>query len=362
MASWHFDVRVVHDGEAAWAEVTEPCAASGDRRLDDAGARRTRSVPAGSGTTASTAHLYVILLTSRDSREDLVAGLNAGADDYLVKPFDHEELLARLRVGVRVVTLQERLAERVTALGNRRVDVEAAAGLIPICSYCKRIRSEGNDWEQLESYISEHSNAQFSHGICPPCLSAAVRGDRRHADDARIRPSAPLKRRPPTQSVRCLRKRPYNARAINTLRRSRSKAGRDAQQAEPHLHRHVPERQRVIAFAAEGERIEAEARKRREAAQDADEHEGPHRLRQLQAVGREQPGQHADDDAAGEVDRRCRVGHRPVDEAANQHVDAVARHGAERPADRDRDPRHRCSSPRIGLDVVIARIVATSWE
>ena len=185
MASWNFDVRVAHDGEAAWAEVKNhsPQVAIVDWMMPVLDGpdlcRRIRH-------DAATAHLYVILLTSRDSREDLVAGLNAGADDYLVKPFDHEELLARLRVGVRVVTLQERLAERVTALETAVSTVKRLQGLIPICSYCKRIRSEGNDWEQLESYISEHSNAQFSHGICPPCLSAAYA----EIDDAPTTPAS----------------------------------------------------------------------------------------------------------------------------------------------------------------------------
>jgi sigma-B regulation protein RsbU (phosphoserine phosphatase) len=172
MANWNFDVRIAHDGEAAWTAIKEhaPQVAIVDWMMPVLDGpdlcRRIRD-------DAATAHLYVILLTSRDSRDDLVAGLNAGADDYLVKPFDHEELLARLRVGVRVVMLQERLAERVSALEIAVSTVKRLQGLIPICSYCKRIRSEGNDWEQLESYISEHSDAQFSHGICPPCLTAA---------------------------------------------------------------------------------------------------------------------------------------------------------------------------------------------
>jgi CheY-like chemotaxis protein len=172
MAAWNFDTRVAHDGEAAWTLIHAhaPQVAIVDWMMPGLDGpdlcRRIRR-------DAATAHLYVILLTARDSREDLLAGLNAGADDYLVKPFDHEELLARLRVGVRVVTLQERLAERVAALETAVSTVKRLEGLIPICSYCKRIRSESDDWEQLESYISEHSNAQFSHGICPPCLTAA---------------------------------------------------------------------------------------------------------------------------------------------------------------------------------------------
>jgi CheY-like chemotaxis protein len=72
---------------------------------------------------------HVILLTARDQREDLVAGLEAGADDYVVKPFDHAELRARVRVGERVLGLQERLAEQ--AKENARMDTlnQAACAL-----------------------------------------------------------------------------------------------------------------------------------------------------------------------------------------------------------------------------------------
>jgi sigma-B regulation protein RsbU (phosphoserine phosphatase) len=174
LANWNFQVAVAHDGEAAWDLVRgqAPQLAIIDWMMPTLDGlelcRRIRLDPA-------RAHMYLILLTSRDSRADVVAGLNAGADDYLVKPFDPDELRARLQVGVRVLRLQERLADRVAELETAVSTVKRLQGLIPICSYCKRIRSEGNDWEQLESYISEHSDAQFSHGICPPCLDAALR-------------------------------------------------------------------------------------------------------------------------------------------------------------------------------------------
>jgi diguanylate cyclase (GGDEF)-like protein len=64
--------------------------------------------------------MYLILLTGRDSREDVIAGLNAGADDYIIKPFDPEELRARVQVGMRVVTLQNRLAARISELQEAR--------------------------------------------------------------------------------------------------------------------------------------------------------------------------------------------------------------------------------------------------
>jgi response regulator RpfG family c-di-GMP phosphodiesterase len=116
--------------------------------------------------------MHLILLTSRDARADVVAGLDAGADDYLTKPYDPEELRARVHVGLRVAALQQRLAERVAELQDALSHVKQLSGLLPICSYCKRIRSDNDYWEQLESYIAEHTDAQFSHGICPHCYES----------------------------------------------------------------------------------------------------------------------------------------------------------------------------------------------
>jgi DNA-binding response OmpR family regulator len=115
------------------------------------------------------ANMYLVLVTARESRGDVVAGLDAGADDYVIKPFDPEELRARVAVGVRVLSLQERLAEQVAELQAALSNVKQLRGLLPICSYCKRIRGDDQYWQQVEGYIAEHSQAQFSHGICPTC-------------------------------------------------------------------------------------------------------------------------------------------------------------------------------------------------
>jgi DNA-binding response OmpR family regulator len=118
---------------------------------------------------------YIILLTAKGRREDIVAGLEAGADDYVTKPFDQEELKARLRVGLRIVELQNNLAERVRELENALSRVNQLQGLLPICSYCKKIRNDRNYWQQVEGYVAEHSDVQFSHSVCPECFEKFVK-------------------------------------------------------------------------------------------------------------------------------------------------------------------------------------------
>ena len=112
---------------------------------------------------------YILLITASDAVEDVVRGLSAGADDYIVKPFHATEIRARVRVGERVVRLQSALADRVRELEQALHHVQALQRLLPICSYCKRVRDDQNYWQELDTYFSDHANLVFSHGICPQC-------------------------------------------------------------------------------------------------------------------------------------------------------------------------------------------------
>lgn len=169
LGAWNLDLTVVHDGAAAWEAInaaSPPALAMLDWEMPILdGVELCRRVRA----TKATSRLYVMLLTARADRGDLVKGLEAGADDYLVKPIDLEELRARVHVGIRVARLQESLAARIAELQDALSNVRQLSGLLPICSYCKRIRSDKDYWEQVDSYIVQHSEAQFSHGICPAC-------------------------------------------------------------------------------------------------------------------------------------------------------------------------------------------------
>jgi CheY-like chemotaxis protein len=175
LTDWGFEALTVNDGEQAWQRL------QADESINLV--LLDWNMPGLSGVDvcrnvrqrANQRTVYIILVTARRDKEDVVAGLQAGADDYITKPFASEELHARVMVGVRIVQLQQALAARVQELEQALSRVKLLQGLLPICGYCKKIRDDQNYWQHLESYISAHSEAQFSHGVCPDCFERVVR-------------------------------------------------------------------------------------------------------------------------------------------------------------------------------------------
>ena len=106
------------------------------------------------------AYTYLIILTALERKAGYLEGMEAGADDFVTKPAEAGELQVRLRVGERIVRLQ--------------TEVRQLEGLLPICERCKKIHVADGRWEQVEHYISQRSEAQFSHGICPTCYQSVV--------------------------------------------------------------------------------------------------------------------------------------------------------------------------------------------
>jgi DNA-binding response OmpR family regulator len=174
LSAWGYEVTAVGDGEQAWQALQAPEApklAVLDWMMPGLDGveicRRLRARP-------TPAPVYVLLLTARDAKSDIVAGLQAGANDYVTKPFDREELQARVQVGRAVVELQRSLAARVRELEDALTQVRQLQGLLPICCYCKKIRDDQNYWQQVETYLGQHADVRFSHGICPECWRTQV--------------------------------------------------------------------------------------------------------------------------------------------------------------------------------------------
>ncbi len=104
----------------------------------------------------------VIFITSMGDENDETRGFDLGAVDYITKPFSMPIVRARLRTHLKIRRL---IGELRNALGN----VKKLGGMLPICANCKKIRDDRGYWNKIEKYIHEHSEATFTHGICPEC-------------------------------------------------------------------------------------------------------------------------------------------------------------------------------------------------
>jgi sigma-B regulation protein RsbU (phosphoserine phosphatase) len=116
-------------------------------------------------------YVFTILMTSKGSRGDFIEGMEAGADDFLTKPVDADLLRVRLRAGERILRLERGLAERNRVLETALGEVKKLSGLLPICANCKKIRDDQGYWHQVENYIKERSDADFTHALCPSCMT-----------------------------------------------------------------------------------------------------------------------------------------------------------------------------------------------
>jgi len=170
LTKWGYEVVAASDGNQAWEYLQAPDAPHliildwmmpGLDGIEIC--RRVRAMDAGNLK-------HIILLTARGDKEDLVAGFEAGANDYITKRFDSDELRARVRVGARVVELQSALAKRVTELEEAITHIKTLQGILPICMHCHKIRDDREVWQRLEEYITDHTAAMLSHSLCPECF------------------------------------------------------------------------------------------------------------------------------------------------------------------------------------------------
>jgi len=113
---------------------------------------------------------FVVLISGqRIGSEEQAEGLEGGADGYITRPISNRELLARVNAMVRILTAERERDRLILELREALEKVKTLSGLLPICAHCKKIRDDKGYWNQVEGYLSAHSELKFSHGICPEC-------------------------------------------------------------------------------------------------------------------------------------------------------------------------------------------------
>ncbi|MCP4153372.1 MAG: response regulator [bacterium] len=118
----------------------------------------------------ATRELPIIFLTAKTETEDIVKGFSIGAMDYVTKPFNSAELLSRVHTHISLKRSRDRERDLIGKLREALTKVKLLSGLLPMCFHCKKIRDDKGYWQQVEEYIGEHSEAHFSHSLCPQCV------------------------------------------------------------------------------------------------------------------------------------------------------------------------------------------------
>jgi len=113
--------------------------------------------------------IHVIMLTARTSKSDILHGFEAGADDYITKPFNDDELRARIRVAERIVRIQSTLHESLQELRQALDLVESLQTTIMVCKSCNRVAGDDGQWRKLKQIAAENIDYRFDGGECPQC-------------------------------------------------------------------------------------------------------------------------------------------------------------------------------------------------
>ncbi len=109
-----------------------------------------------------TEYTYFILLTANvQGKQSCMEAMESGVDDFLTKPLDRDQIWMRLKVAERIL--------RYTR------EIGSLESMLPICSYCKKVRDDNNYWQQVETYISNRTGTTFSHSVCPTCYDKQVK-------------------------------------------------------------------------------------------------------------------------------------------------------------------------------------------
>jgi len=170
LENWGYRVVSVINGDEAWAELQKadaPHIAILDWEMPGINGievcRRAKDLEVENPP-------YIILLTSRDSKTDIVRGFDAGADDYMTKPFNDNELRARTRVAERLVRTQSSLSESVTELREVLNQLEVLESGVEGCGTCRKIFNKyDGQWYSLDDLLKNRTEHQLVINTCPEC-------------------------------------------------------------------------------------------------------------------------------------------------------------------------------------------------
>lgn len=112
----------------------------------------------------------VIFITAMSQQNDEINGLKLGAVDFITKPFNMTIVQLRVRTHMELRLQRKINAQRTAELEEALANIKTLKEILPICMYCKKIRDDEGYWSQLDQYVRDHTNSDFSHGICPECF------------------------------------------------------------------------------------------------------------------------------------------------------------------------------------------------
>ena len=105
----------------------------------------------------------IIFISAISEAMDAAKAFELGAVDYIMKPFNPATVKARVKTHIQLSRTLHKLKKALS-------EVKTLSGLLPICANCKKIRDDKGYWNQIEEYIDRHSDASFSHSVCPECM------------------------------------------------------------------------------------------------------------------------------------------------------------------------------------------------
>jgi DNA-binding NtrC family response regulator len=136
-----------------------------------------------------------IMMTGYASLDSSIEAMNKGAFSYFTKPVNMdqaliiiEKALEKQRLSLENKRLLKELAKQITELQAALAQIKTLQGILPICMYCKKIRDDKQYWQQVESYVTTHTEAQFSHGICPDCYKKYIQPEMDKLDNHGAQP------------------------------------------------------------------------------------------------------------------------------------------------------------------------------